>query len=299
MRRGRALRRAACFVLAVALSSGVATAGDRAREPWRASLSISLQAQQQRAEGAISSTLATSQDSSRIPPVDEPLDDATHDDYFVPIVPIAVELRSPPIDLHGLPGLRDLDLEPRVFVGASYHYVPLSDRDFLTAGKILPLPPNPTAASEGLGGELRVDLQHQWSVSAGLSFPVEVGDFTVAVRPSITYLGHSIRADATVSGIQIGTDSPFRLKSEQTEVIHYLGPRLSLETDAGRTHATRWVFFVEGGLYSSRLGGQQEIENDVAQSGETMRFRYAPDALLFQVGVGFRVYWEPERGSGR
>ena len=218
---------------------------------------------------------------------DVPLDAANHDDYFVPIVPIEAELQTPPIEIPGT------DIAPRLFFQASYQFVPVTERDFLVDGKFVPLPPNPTAASQGLGGELRIDLQHQWSLSAGLSIPFEVADIPIAIRPSFDYTGQWLRADATVIGVQTGTNVLFRLGSEQADAIHYLGSRLSIETDAGRTAQTRWVFFAEGSIHVSRAWGRQDLADRVGEAGETLRFRFEPDALLFQIGAGFRVYWDP------
>jgi hypothetical protein len=255
-------------------------------DTWRTSISVALKAQQQRAEGEISSSLATDSDGIANPtPI--PLDASNHDDYFVAIVPIELQLQTPTIRVG------QLDVAARAFLLASYQFVPITDRDFLVDGKFVPLPPNPTAASQGLGGELRIDLQHQWSVSAGISIPVEIADFPIEIRPSLDYMGQWIRADAKTIGVQIGTDTLFVLQSEDSEAVHYLGPRLALETDAGRAGDTRWVFFAEGAAYFSRVAGRQRLSGDTTSGTEWARFSYEPDALLFQIGVGFRVYWEP------
>ena len=301
----RRLRRsagAACglLLLAATLANGPALAESEPEpsgwDEWNVSLAVSLKAQQQRAEARITSSLATRQDRATTPPFnffDVPLDARTHDDYFVPIVPIEMELQTPPIAIPGT------EITPRAFFQVSYQFIPITERDFLVDGKFVPLPPDPTAASQGLGGELRIDLQHQWSLSAGVSIPFEVEGIPIAIRPSLDYMGQWLRADATAIGVQIGTDALFRLEAEQTSAVHYLGPRLSIETEAGRTARTRWVFFAEGAIYSSRLSGSQDLEETVVESGETLSFRYEPDALLFQLGAGFRVYWDPRATRSR
>jgi len=255
-------------------------------DKWRTSISIAIKAQQQRAEGEVSSSLAT--DSVGIArPTPIPLDASNHDDYFVPIVPIELQLQTPAIQLDRL------GLSPRVFLLASYQFIPVTSRDFLVDGKFVPLPANPTAASQGLGGELRIELQHQWSVSTGISIPVEIAGFPLEIRPSLDYMGQWIRADAKTIGVQIGTNALFVLESDDLEAVHYLGPRLGLETDAGRAGDTRWVFFAEGSAYFSNFAGSQRLTGAVTSGSEWARFSYEPDALLFQIGAGVRVYWEP------
>lgn len=255
---------------------------------WRPSLTVSLEAQQQRAEGEIESTLATDV-VSPITPTPIPLDAAVHDDYFVPVIPIELALVSPLIDVPGV------DLRVRAFVSAGYEFVPITERDFLVAGKFVPLPANPTAASEGLGGEVRVDLQHQWSLTAGVVVPIEIDGILIEIRPAVTYMGQWLRADATAIGVQVGTDTLFTLASEDTKAVHYLGPRLSIETEAGRSGPWKYTVFARSSFLFSGIGGSQRLSGRAGASGESMSFSYEPDSALFRVGAGLRVTWDPVR----
>lgn len=250
---------------------------------WRTSIAISLKAQQQRAEGTLSSTLATTEESG----VPIPLDAKNHDDYFVPIIPIELGIQTPSFSLPAT------NLEPRVFFLAGYQFIPITERDFLVAGKFVTLPANPTPSSQGLGGEIRIDLQHQWSVSVGMAFPFEIADISFEVRPSLDYMGQWMRADATVIGIEIATGDLLKLASDESKAFHYLGPRLSLETDAGTVGDSRMVFFMEGSAYFSRFAGQQQLRGRDTSGVESAQYEYKPDQLLFQIGVGFRAYWNP------
>jgi len=255
---------------------------------WRPSLSVSLEAQQQRAEAEIESTLGTDVVSPNNPtPIALSADD--HNDYFVPIVPIELSLESPPIDLPRI------DLRPHLFFSAGYEFVPITERDFLVAGKFVPLPPNPTAASEGLGGEVRIDLQHQWSLSAGVVIPIEIEGIPIEIRPGVVYRGQWLRADATAIGVQVGTDALFTLASEDSKAVHYLGPQLSIETEAGRSGPWLYTVFARGSILFSRIGGSQSLRGNDIDAGETMRFNYEPDSALFRVGAGLRVTWDPDR----
>ena len=258
------------------------------RSRWRPWLSVSLQAQQQRAEGSISSSLATDvvgpSDSTPIA-----LDADNHDDYFVPVVPIGIGVDTPPIELPRS-GVR-----PRLAFGAAYEFIPITERDFLVDGKFVPLPADPTAASEGLGGEVRVDLQHQWSLSTELVLPFEVGGIPIELRPGVLYMGQWVRADAKAIGVQIGTDALVELEAEDSRAFHYLGPLLAIETEAGRAGSWHYSVFARAAVLFSDLGGRQRTRGLVSAAGESMRFGYEPDAALYRVGVGLRVRWDPRR----
>jgi len=275
-----------CLLLPGLLAWAGHAAAETAADDWRPSLAVSLKAQQQRAEAIITSTLNVDVVSSRDPtPI--ALDADEHDDYFTVIVPIELQLQTPAFSLP------IADLKPRAFVQAAYQWVPITDRDFLTEGKFISLPPAPTAASEGLGGEVRVDLQHQWSLSAGLAFAVEIGGIPIEIRPSVDYVGQWVRADAKAIGVQDVTDQLFSLEDDKSKAVHFFGPRLAVETDAGRWGPTRLTVFAEGSVYFSRLFGSQQLRGSDSDSGETMSFSYEPDNLLFQIGVGTRIYWDP------
>jgi hypothetical protein len=278
--------------MVLAPAGGAEEAKSDPEDRWRPSASISIQVNQQRGEASIESTLATDTISNNDPtPI--PLSSDIHDDYFVPVIPFELQLESPAFDL---PFLKDfMKGGPRVFVQGSYQYVPIHSRDFLVDGKFVPIPPPPSAQSQGLGGRIQVDLQHQWSASIGLSFPFEVFETPIVFRPSVSYLGQWVKADSRVIGVQIGTNTLIQLDSDDSDAVHYVGPRVSLEADAGRTGDARFAFFLESGFYYSRAGGNQSLEGEAMALGETSSFRYEPDAWLYQVGAGFRVYWDPIR----
>lgn len=276
-----------CIALA---SSFPARADDRdessSNSDWRTSISVALKAQQQRAEGQISSSLATSSEGVGTPtPI--PLDASNHDNYFTAIVPIELQIQTPAIHIESL------GASARAFLGAGYQWVPSPDRDFLREGIFVPLPPNPTAATRGLGGALRTDVDHQWSVSAGVSIPIEIANIPIEIRPSLDYIGQSMSANFRTVGIEIATGNLRIFDIKDSEVFHYLGPRLTIETDAGHAGDSRWVVFAEAGIYSSRVAGRQRLQDESTAGVEWARFSYAPDALLFQVGAGVRVYWDP------
>lgn len=281
-------RRGAEIALSLLLAASLplrARADEPSGDDWRPSLAISLKAQQQRAEAEISSTLATSSEGT-FNPVPIPLDAKEHDDAFTAIIPIELQLQTPEFSL-GVGGRR-----ARGFVQAAYQWVPITERDFLTEGKFLPLPPNPTAASQGLGGEVRVDFQHQWSLSAGIAVPIEIEGFPIEIRPSIDYVGQWVRVDAKTIGVD-ASDQVFTLDDDDNGAIHFLGPRLSVETDAGRWGFARMTVFAEGSILFADVFGSQDLGGATSQGGETMRFDYDPDDLLFQIGVGTRIYWDP------
>ncbi len=289
--RGRSRRifeRVLNSLLRLSLLAGAGhAAAETAGDDWRPSLAVSLKAQQQRAEAIITSTLNVDVVSPRNPtPI--ALDADEHDDYFTVIVPIELQLQTPAFNLP------IADLSTRAFVQAAYQWVPITDRDFLTEGKFVPLPPNPTAASEGLGGEVRVDLQHQWSLSAGLAFAVEIEGIPIEIRPSLDYVGQWVRADARAIGVQDVTNQLFSLEDDKSKAVHLFGPRLAVETDAGRWGPTRLTVFAEGAVYFSRAFGSQRLRGSDSDGGETMSFSYEPDSLLFQIGVGTRIYWDPQ-----
>jgi hypothetical protein len=265
---------------------GIAHAEPEVQKPvaerWRTSFAISMKALQQRAEGHLSSTLATDEVSNT--PI--PLNANNHDDYFVPVIPIELGIETPSFSLPAT------EREPRLFLQAGYQFIPITERDFLQDGKFVTLPANPTPGSEGLGGEIRVDLQHQWSVSAGISIPFEISGIPFEVRPSLDYMGQWVRASSRVIGIDVGTNAVVDLISDESKALHYLGPRLGIETDAGRAGSGRIAFFMEGSVYFSRVAGHQRLSGRSVSGTQSSQFEYEPDQLLFQVGVGVRLYWE-------
>jgi hypothetical protein len=288
IKKSKALLAASIWLLGLCSPAFAQTPRTKSDDAWLPGISVSLQVSQQRAEGSISSTLATDTVSNSDPtPV--PLSSDKHDNYFVPIIPIAFQLESPTLELPEWAG------RPRASIEAAYHFIPSVERDFIVDGKFVTIPPNPTAASQGLGGQLRIGRQHQWSVSAGLSFPFEVFDSPIHIRPSISYLGQWVRADMKAIGVQIGTDTLLNLGDDASKALHYLGPRLTLEADAGRMADTRFVFFFDTAAYFSRVAGDQVIRGRDISAGETAQFEYEPDSLLFQVGIGVRVVWDPRR----
>ncbi len=279
------------IVECIALASAYPARADDADETssngdWRTSVSVALKAQQQRAEGEISSSLATSSEGVGTP-IPIPLSASNHDNYFTAIVPIELQIQTPAIHIESL------GISASAFLGAGYQWVPSPDRDFLRDGIFVPLPPNPTAATRGLGGALRTDVDHQWSVYVGLSIPIEIAEIPIEIRPSLDYVGQSVSANFRTVGIEIATDNLRTFDLKDSDSFHYLGPRLTIETDAGRAGDSRWVVFAEGGIYSSRVAGRQRLREVSTAGTEWAGFSYAPDALLFQVGVGVRVYWDP------
>ena len=273
--------------LAASLSPGRAHAEEegQALRTWQPSFALSIKAQQQRAEAQIVGSLNIDTEGRAATPV--ALDADNHDDFFTAIVPLELQLESPAISLP------TVDVPVRGFVRAGYQWIPITDRDFITVGSAGTVPPNPSPASDGLGGQLRIDLQHQWSASVGLSFHFELAEIPFQVRPSLDYVGQWIRADARTVGVQDVTNRLFILDSDDTGAVHFLGPGLGIETDAGRIGAFRATVFAEGSLLASDVFGSQSLSGRRGQEGETLSFEYDPDNLLFQIGVGTRIYWDP------
>ena len=105
-------------------------------------------------------------------------------------------------------------------------------------------------------------------------------------------------APAQASSVLVWSNDDFPNETELAGVDQWrtgyaADPWLGLETDAGRAGETRWAFFAEGAIYFSRFAGSQSLSDETVSGAEWSRFKYEPDSMLFQIGVGVRVYWGP------
>jgi hypothetical protein len=207
-------------------------------------------------------------------------------------------------------------LHPRVIFGGEVYNVSSQSRSIAREGDPQqelgePDGNNPFSALEllGRGSETTVDMENvQFGAHVGLSFPVQLGDWRVSIKPSARYLHQKLQFRGIVSeGSRGPSDEDSVPRSIPTNVVllqgkedsdlHAVGPGLEIEIAAGGVRNLAASVFISGGAY--RVLSDQKIRfTDTGRDSDGTPFTTYTgmweadiDDWLYRANIGFRIKW--------
>jgi hypothetical protein len=230
------------------------------------------------------------------------------------------------------PGLLDVPGRPRLFAHADGSLAFAFQRKLAGVGKPgdMGLPPAPAVGLglsnvlteetiTGQGNRVFSELQTGvFTAGAGVAFTAKIFDRTVRIKPSFAYLRQEIefsgvahRAIQIRGSVQFRPDGleDFRLLSfsvSKTQIQHGIGGGLELEVDTQRigpflvsVFAGANAYHILGHLDETLCSDQNEVgpsfSPDACETGtgEKVTWRFEPDDLAWQGGVGLRFRFVP------
>ena len=305
---------AICFLLIIVVLGGSATAADDKRSEWQddrwvPSVAVALGFTSQRIEGSVESKRTViGFDIFDVRPSDfgEKHLNALH-------VGGQFEIQSPALPIPYV--------HPRFFFGGEVYNVSSQQRSIAREGdpqQELGLPDGNGPFTElellGRGSETTVDMDNvQFGAHVGISFPVQIGDWRISIKPSARYLKQELQfrgiisqgrrgANETVSVPRsIPTNVVLLLGNEDTD-LHAVGPGLEIEFEAGGVRSLTATVFISGGAY--RVLSDDEItftttgrdSDGTAFTTYTGTWSADIDPWLYRATVGMRIKWT---GAGR
>jgi hypothetical protein len=145
-----------------------------------------------------------------------------------------------------------------------------------------------------------VELRNQlsWIAGLGVEFTLPFAQRQFKLRPSIDYFGRSLKLNGMVERMDLGDPGVVgpsgllqttSISASSSQLLHALGPRVSLDIEAARLARFSLNVYFEGQLYwifsdrSFAFGG--------SNNGDTASFGVAFDPLVSQGGAGLRIVW--------
>lgn len=230
------------------------------------------------------------------------------------------------------PRLADVLASPRLFAHADGALAFAFRRKLAGAGKpeTMGLPPPPAAVTgiptnvteetiTGQGNRVFSELQTGvFSAGAGIAFTVKAFDRTLRIKPSFDYLRQEIEFEGLANrAIQIRGSNTFRpdglddfrlltFSARETRIQHGIGGGLELEVDTQQIGP--FLVSVFGGARAYHMLGDLDVtlcsdQNLIGPSfspdacetgiGEKVTWRFEPDDLAWQGGVGLRFRFVP------
>jgi hypothetical protein len=161
----------------------------------------------------------------------------------------------------------------------------------------------PDTAILGQGSEVTSDADNvQYGASVGLSFPVDVGDWQISIKPSARYVRQKFDYTGIVSnGNRFGqlpapppTDV-LLLQSDTSKDVHAVGPALEIEVGAARIKSVAASVFVSGGGY--RVLSDRSVSmiargfSSLGNGPYRGTFSAEIDKWIYGANVGIRIKW--------
>jgi hypothetical protein len=144
----------------------------------------------------------------------------------------------------------------------------------------------------GQGSRLTEDQKYQWFAGLGLAFPIVVLGKEVEVKPSVDYFGQYTEFDMLIVDFSGPDGGPFlerRFDKTDSFLLHGLGPRIAIETEAGRAGPLAISVFMDGNAYF--FLSDTEWTETYLDGTETVEARYETDPVIFQASLGLRFNW--------
>lgn len=208
------------------------------------------------------------------------------------------------------PRLLNYKWSPSLFFGGEFLHTSSQRRSIAREGDpsaTLTEPEQPTfpdTAILGQGSELTSDADNvQYGATVGLSFPVDVGDWQVSIKPSARYIKQKFNYTGIVSngdrqGILPAPPPTFVLLMQATESkdVHAVGPGLEIEVGAARIKSLAASVFVSGGAYrvlSDRSVKMTSTGQTNPSNGLGYRATWSAelDRWIYGANVGIRIKW--------
>jgi len=206
------------------------------------------------------------------------------------------------------PQLLPFKWSPRIFIGGEIVNVSAQTRTFAREGNPSKLQePDqaifPSNAILGQGSSTRSDADTVlYGASVGVSFPIQIGDWRVSIKPSARYLNqefdfYGVVLNAERQGIldNLPPTQTVEIRARKSLDVHAVGPGLEIEIDAARVKSIAASVFISGGAYrvlSDRDTAFSKLVEDNLQTGDYRGdFTAKIDPWIYRASAGFRVKW--------
>ena len=137
--------------------------------------------------------------------------------------------------------------------------------------------------------DLRVKTNENWSVGVGAQFSLQLGDIEVRVKPAV---GYGLQRYSLRARVQEEFDTGLIVtKSNGNHTVHFVHPKLSIETPVGRMGAVEFSGYVSAGASIRIDGASKRLHVDGVTVSTDYLFK--PDSVGFGVGAGVRLSWSP------
>ena len=210
------------------------------------------------------------------------------------------------------PRLLPYEWSPSLFFGGEVLNVSSTKRSIAREGDpnhVLTFPdtapgaPFSDAAILGQGSETTSDADNvQYGASVGLSFPVDVGDWQVSIKPSARYIKQKFNYAGILSNAKragpISDQDPTTevlLTADTSKDVHAVGPALEIEVGAARIKSVAASVFVSGGAYRVLSDRSVSMNAEGTSNLNTGIYRAAwsaeIDEWIYGANVGIRIKW--------
>ncbi|MDH5565403.1 MAG: hypothetical protein OEY15_01900 [Myxococcales bacterium] len=170
----------------------------------------------------------------------------------------------------------------------------------LEAAQFCPLAPGPPVI-DSCDQKGRTDLRYDvaWSAGLGVEFTLPLAERQIKLRPSIDYFGQSLQLDSRIERVDMGLQgAPINavtvvqtttLAASRGELVHAIGPRLSVDVETGRIGRFSLNVFVETQFYW--IVSNRTFIYGASNGADSADFRAVLDPLVAQGGAGLRIVW--------
>ncbi|HEY5657595.1 MAG TPA: hypothetical protein VIY27_07370 [Myxococcota bacterium] len=132
-----------------------------------------------------------------------------------------------------------------------------------------------------------------WRAGLGVEIALPIGGRAFRLQPSVDYFGQSLQFDGEVTRVNkdfFGTPlQSFSVSGSSSEIVHSLGPRLTLDIEAARVGSFALNVFLESQFYW--VLSEREFAFGGQSPDGTADFRVKLRPLLAQGGAGLRIVW--------
>ena len=211
-------------------------------------------------------------------------------------------------------------LRPSIFFGGEVQHVSSQRRSIAREGDPKPELTEPGGVGPfledqllGRGSALTSDLDNlQYGAHVGLSFPIQLGDWRLSIKPSARYLKQEVFFTGIVSqgtralgpnGTKPARSIPTNiilLQDSESLDIHAVGPGLEIEIATGGVRSLAASVYISGGAY--RVLSDERVDmNATGSDSDGTAFIYDADwtakidPWIYRANIGMRFRWT---GSG-
>ncbi len=211
----------------------------------------------------------------------------------------SLELMTPQIPVPGM------ESGPRLFVSGEILHVSSQTRRLGQVGAPGELIEPETSPFEenailGQGANNLADIDNiQYGATAGISFPVDIADYRINIKPSARYMyreidynGSVVRAFRPLGAIVTRSVELFGSDSQD---LHAVGPALELELETTRIRSIGASFYVSGGAYkvvSDKRNSYSATRPDsLGVNTYTATWSTELSPWLYRANLGLRIKW--------
>ena len=298
------------LVIAVFVHPATAEAdSSSAHDRWTPSLAVTMGFTSQRHVGSVVSM----RQILFFPPATGIIRDPDADQKYLNAINVGgqLEIQTPALPI---PVLR-----PSIFFGGEVQHVSSQRRSIARKGDPQPKLTGPDGFGPfserellGRGSALTSDLDNlQYGAHVGLSFPIQLGDWRLSIKPSARYLKQEVVFDGIVSqgtrGFNADVFVPrniptnvILLQDSESLDIHAVGPGLEIEIATGGVRSLAASVYISGGAY--RVLSDERVDmNATGSDSDGTAFIYDADwtaeidPWIYRANIGMRFRWTGSR----